>query len=506
MSERERNDSSIPGEIDPGPPNGTNASSTRDDGPAVIYPLLSSSGNERVLNDWLTGEEAYTVYDGDRPVTEAEFDLCIVDEPGLRRHEGDIAAARSAAQPVLLPVLLLCSGEQSAFVEPGGGGAFETVDEIVSLPIRQAELKWRIRTLLRLRNQSLGLQRRTDELRQFREAAEASGHAIYITDAEGTIEYVNPAFEGITGYSYDEVVGEKPSLLQSGAYDGDLYEELWETILDGRQWHREMIDESNEGERIVLEQTISPVVTEGGTVEKFVAVAQDVTERKRYEERLETQRDDLELLNQVVRHDIRNDLQLVKGYTEMLKESVASEARSDLETVREAVENAITLTGSARDLADVMLQSSTENTKIDIGSTLRQQVRETQTEHTNAVIDIEEPLPGVTVTADQMLSSVFRNLLNNAIQHNDKDTPRVTVSAERSDEAVTVRVADNGPGVPDAQKDEIFGKGEKGLDSAGTGIGLYLVQSLVESYGGEARIEDNDPTGAVFSVTLPVAE
>jgi len=77
-----------------------------------------------------------------------------------------------------------------------------------------------------------------------------------------------------------------------------------------------------------------------------------------------------------------------------------------------------------------------------------------------------------------MLASVFRNLLNNAVQHNDTDAPEVTVTCEETDDRIRVRVADNGPGVPDAEKDEIFGKGEKGLDSAGSGIGLYLVSVL----------------------------
>ena len=484
--------------------------STQTDEPAVIYPLVSNVGNERVLEDWLD-DGAYTVYRGERPVTDAEFDLCIVDEPGLRRHRADIAEARSDAKPVLLPVLLLYSGQGEDFLGDDHDGIERavlesTVDEIVSLPTRQAELEWRIRTLLRLRDRSLELQRRTDELRQFREAADASGHAIYITDTDGTIEYVNPTFEEITGYSREEIVGETPAVLQSGECDEKFYEELWETLLAGEKWNHEMVDETKAGERVVLEQTISPVVTEDGAVKKFVAVAQDITDRKRYEKRLESQRDDLELLNQVVRHDIRNDLQLVKGYADMLKESVTEEAYGDLETVREAVENAIDLTGSARDLADVMLQSDSETTTVDLGSTLQQQVRELRAEHPNAEIRLEEPLPETAVTADSMLGSVFRNLLNNAIQHNDKDTPEVAVAVGREDGSVRVRVADNGPGVPDGQKAEIFGKGEKGLDSAGTGIGLYLVQSLVDSYGGDTRVEDNDPTGAVFVVTLPVAE
>jgi signal transduction histidine kinase len=110
------------------------------------------------------------------------------------------------------------------------------------------------------------------------------------------------------------------------------------------------------------------------------------------------------------------------------------------------------------------------------------------------------------VIGNEMLGSVFRNLLQNAILHNDKETPEITITAERQQRQIEVRIADNGPGVPDAQKETIFGKGAKGLESEGTGIGLYLVQSLVESYGGDVWVEDNTPEGAIFVVQLPIAD
>jgi signal transduction histidine kinase len=105
-----------------------------------------------------------------------------------------------------------------------------------------------------------------------------------------------------------------------------------------------------------------------------------------------------------------------------------------------------------------------------------------------------------------MLEAVFRNLLQNAIQHNQKAVPEVTVSAEEADDSVRVRIADNGPGIPESRKDEIFARGEKGLESAGTGLGLYLVETLVDRYGGDVWVEDNEPEGAVFIVELPIAE
>ena len=102
-----------------------------------------------------------------------------------------------------------------------------------------------------------------------------------------------------------------------------------------------------------------------------------------------------------------------------------------------------------------------------------------------------------------MISSVFRNLLKNAIQHNDKKVAEVIVSATDHEDTVTVTIADNGPGVPDDQKETIFGRGERGLDSSGTGIGLHLVNTLVNMHNGDVWIEDNEPEGAIFRVKLP---
>lgn len=101
-----------------------------------------------------------------------------------------------------------------------------------------------------------------------------------------------------------------------------------------------------------------------------------------------------------------------------------------------------------------------------------------------------EPPDGLQVSATGLLSSVFRNLLNNAVIHNDTETPEILVDVAVQAETVLVRVADNGPGVPDSRKDEIFGRGEMGLESPGTGIGLYLVDTLVNMYGGEVQITD----------------
>lgn len=130
---------------------------------------------------------------------------------------------------------------------------------------------------------------------------------------------------------------------------------------------------------------------------------------------------------------------------------------------------------------------------------------EVQASYPDAAVTYDTTIPIATINANNMIFSAFRNLLKNAIQHNDKPLAEVTVSATDQAETLTIRVADNGPGIPADRKDAIFAKGEHGLESAGTGIGLYLVETLVTSYGGEISVEDNDPEGSVFVVELPKA-
>ena len=263
-----------------------------------------------------------------------------------------------------------------------------------------------------------------------------------------------------------------------------------------------------ETETRTLEISSSNFITETEQTIGTLFVIRDITTRKEAQKQLEEQRNNLDLLNQVLRHDIRNDLQLVTGYSNILTDHVDEEGTEHLNTVRESANHSIELTKTARDMADVMLsrENSQQQHQINLRNTLTRELDEIGDEYPDAHVMVEGELPSVQIQANRMLDSVFRNLLSNAVQHNDKDVPEVSVSATSHDERVTVRIADNGPGVPDGQKEEIFGKGEKGLDSSGTGLGLYLVRHLVTHYGGEVWIEDNDPEGAVFAVELPLAE
>ncbi|CDK37953.1 bacterio-opsin activator domain-containing protein [Halorubrum sp. AJ67] len=140
------------------------------------------------------------------------------------------------------------------------------------------------------------LQTANERLRGFRKAIEHAGHAIFLTDPDGTIEYANPAVETVTGYGPDEVIGENPRLWQSGKHDEEFYEGLWEQIESGSVWEGELTNRRKSGELCWIDATIAPI-TDGGDVERYVAIERDVTERKEREMRIEDQNERLTLLN-----------------------------------------------------------------------------------------------------------------------------------------------------------------------------------------------------------------
>jgi His Kinase A (phosphoacceptor) domain./Histidine kinase-, DNA gyrase B-, and HSP90-like ATPase. len=233
----------------------------------------------------------------------------------------------------------------------------------------------------------------------------------------------------------------------------------------------------------------------------------DVTDRETYRNQLEEKTEQLEALNRVVRHDIRNDMAVVLGWAETLRDHVDEDGEAALERVIQSSENVVDLTNSARDFVESLAGNRTAELKpINIRDQINAELTTVQEAHSDANFEIVGELPQVTVQANEMLSSVFRNLLGNAVRHNDKQTPEITITGCLDSDTVQIRVADNGPGIPDDQKEQIFGKGEKGIDSPGSGIGLYLVHTLMNQFDGAVWVEDNDPTGSVFVVELPIHE
>jgi len=125
-----------------------------------------------------------------------------------------------------------------------------------------------------------------EQLRKHSQAVEQSPAAIVITDVTGAIEYVNPKFTELTGYTADEAIGQNPRLLKSGEMPAEVYQQLWQTILQGRVWHGEFHNRKKNGELFWESASISPIKTADGKITHFVAIKEDITERRRIEQAL----------------------------------------------------------------------------------------------------------------------------------------------------------------------------------------------------------------------------
>ena len=234
-----------------------------------------------------------------------------------------------------------------------------------------------------------------------------------------------------------------------------------------------------------------------------VRLRREIDDREAAESHLRATREELAILNRVVRHDIRNDMAITIGWGRELERHVDDEGREMLDRMLTNSQHVVELTRSVRDfMAAIDREGQSELEPVDLPSTLLEEIDKRDSGYESAAFVVEGDVPDVRVLANGLLSSVFRNLLNNAVQHNHSEAPRVTVSVEATATTVTVSVADDGPGIPDDRKEIVLGRGERGPDDPASGVGLYLVDSLVDQYGGEIRIEDNDPIGTVFRVTL----
>jgi PAS domain S-box-containing protein len=247
---------------------------------ASIQLVVREKGDEHALSQLLT--DTYEV------ITSPELtsaDCYIIDGQELPQYFDALVEQKQQAHPVFLPSLLIQRESSPIDVDGFEQQAEDVVllDELIHAPVGKPTLDRRLENLLERREQSQSLQ---SDLQRMRRAVDSSGLAIYITDINGIIEYVNPAFEEITGFSHEEAVGRNPRILNSGEMPDTYFEDLWESVTSGEVWEEEVINRRKSGEKYVAEQTIAPVTASGGEIEGYVAIQQDITERKQERQKL----------------------------------------------------------------------------------------------------------------------------------------------------------------------------------------------------------------------------
>jgi PAS domain S-box-containing protein len=331
---------------------------------------------------------------------------------------------------------------------------------------------------------------------------------LYAKNRDGEVLFSNESNAELLGATPDEIEGVPEPEVMPAVENYEQYRQRdIEVIETGEPTVFEEKLTAADGEKHIFQTTRIPFSTANGE-NAVLGYARDVTALKEYEreleeshEKIERRNEELETLNRILRHDIRNDVVVMSRLGAELEEHVDEGGTELLHQLLERNDHIKNLTTGLRELMRTLLEEESELKPVRLDTVIESEVRDVSQSYDEAAVTMGD-VPRVCVKGNRMLSSVFRNILENAIRHNDSELPRVNISAQTRDDRVEVRISDNGPGVPEDIRQDIFGKGEKGLESKGTGIGLYLVTQLVEEYGGEVWVEDNVPRGAVFVVEL----
>ncbi len=347
-------------------------------------------------------------------------------------------------------------------------------------------------------------------------AVEQSPAVIVITDPEGTIEYVNPAFERVTGYSAQEAIGKNPRILKSGYQPNAFYKNLWDTIKSGKVWRGEFNNRTKSGAVIWEAASIAPIKDDQGNVYAFVAVKEDTTERRHREDHLRRLRAELERSNQeleqfayVTSHDLQEPLRMIASYTQLLEKRY-----NDLldEKGKKYIYFAVDGVNRMQQLISDLLAFSRVGTKdkelieTDLNLVYEKAIKnlEIAIKENNAKI-LCDPLPVVTGD-DVQLIQLFQNLVGNALKFHGEAAPEVQIHGQDHGNEWLFCVSDNGIGLDEKYKDRIFiifQRLHTKDEYKGTGIGLAVCKKIVERHGGKIWVESKPGQGAKFYFTIP---
>jgi PAS domain S-box-containing protein len=355
-------------------------------------------------------------------------------------------------------------------------------------------------------------------------ALESAVNGIVITDSQGAIEWANPAFTHLTGYTLEEALGQNPRILKSGKLPDEYYRDLWQTILAGKVWHGEMVNRRKDGSFYDEEMTITPLVNAQGAVEHFIAIKQDVSVRKRAEEQmrlaheqaLESNRFKTQLINNVS-HDMRTPLAAIMGFSDMLIAGFFGEMKPEQANAMDEIQD------SANQLLlfinNLIGQAQFESGKIIIRPKLfqveelveacRGMISQPANKKGLAAEYIIDPALPQTLTGDlYWLRQIALNLTNNAVKFTDHGSVKIHLYlADPCSWAI--EVADTGVGISAQAQASIFElfaqvNGSSEHERGGSGLGLVLVKELTSLMGGRIGLVSRPEGGSTFTVYFPM--
>ncbi|HUI10181.1 MAG TPA: PAS domain S-box protein, partial [Bacteroidota bacterium] len=368
------------------------------------------------------------------------------------------------------------------------------------------------------------------QLRQLSRAVDQSASSIVITNLRGEIEYVNPKFTEVTGYTAAEVKGRNPRILKSGATAPEEYARLWETISAGGEWRGEFHNRNKNGELFWESASISPIKDASGAITHFIAVKEDITAKKEMELHLREMQtmESLGTLAGGVAHDFNNILGIILGHVSLL-EIRRNENAAFAQSIR-AINSAIQRgAGLVRQILTFARKSEVHPESVDVNRAVQElarMVQETFPRVVEIVLELGEEIPLISIDNTQLHQALL-NLCINARDAMMEQSPghaqggRLTIRtmvidgdvlATREDadperRYVEISVADQGVGMSDATVQRIFEPFFTTKEfGKGTGLGLALVYGVVRTHGGFIDVDSRLGEGTVFRLYFPVTD
>ncbi|HET6272935.1 MAG TPA: PAS domain S-box protein, partial [Bacteroidota bacterium] len=359
-----------------------------------------------------------------------------------------------------------------------------------------------------------------EKLRQLSSAVEQSPVSIIITDTKGAIEYVNPRFTEVTGYTYAETIGKNPRILKSGNQTPEEYARLWATITAGKEWRGEFLNKKKNGELYWEFASLSPIKDESGAITHFLAVKEDITERKSLEQQFR-QVQKLESIGTLaggVAHDFNNILGIILGHSTLLRRVVDDPQRMEksIGSIESAVHRGAGLVRQILTFArktDVAFEQLNVNETI---SELQKMLEETFPKTIVLSVHFDHPL--CIIEADR--TQLHQTLLNLCVNARDAmpDGGTITIRTSQipgeqirrrfmqASKAVyaCITVSDSGTGMDEATRQRVFEPFFTTKDKGkGTGLGLAVVFGIMQSHHGFIDLESEVGTGTTFRLYFP---
>jgi len=354
-----------------------------------------------------------------------------------------------------------------------------------------------------------------EEMQLLKQAIEHNPTTVMITNERGDIEYVNPSFTELTGYSSQEVIGRNPRFLRSGTHKSAFYENLWQTIQDGKVWQNVLCNRKKNGTLYWEKQFISSLKDQDGHILHYISVKYDITEQVRSEKLI---RENIKMKDNfisTISHELRTPLFSILGFTSILrKENLSPEHSRQSEFLEIIHEEALRLSALIENVLSISCidagKAFYNKTDTDLGkitsSVIANLTRQANEKDISFSVDL--PSSALRIHADQgAMKQVVINLVGNAIKFT-KHGGTVRLSLQQSGESdILIIVEDNGIGIPEDAIPHIFEKfyrvERKGYEIQGTGLGLAIVNQIVTAHGGKVQVSSEPYNKTTFTVMLP---